>query len=175
MLEQNEILNGRNKVLVFRRFKDRNEKDATKIVFQTSHTFSYARSGDRIVTKDGVVLRRGDLETSVEVNALQAVEDEASQMLKMAMIQDERLEVWEITIEESLRDDDGKYPAVYAQGFLESWDESSDADGDPEVSGTLNVELEPQFDYATLTEEQREAAQYAFRDTVVENDEGETP
>lgn len=160
-----EMLQGKNKVLLFRRLADQN-KEAAKLVFQTEHTFSYSRSLDRIVTKDGTVVKVGELEAEVSIEAIQSKDDPVRDMLKEAVLKGEKLELWEVTVDEGLKNEEGKYPAVYCQGYLDSFEDSASAEDESTVSGNFIVELEPQFGYATLTEEQEEAVQYAFTDTT---------
>src|SRR5690625_4296592 len=92
--DQIQMLEGKNKILLFRRMKDKSEK-AAKLVFQTEHTFTYERELDSIVTKDGAIVKVGELEAEVEVTAIQAKNDPVSTMLESAVINGERLELWE--------------------------------------------------------------------------------
>lgn len=165
-----EMQQGKNKILLFRRLSEQNTA-AAKLVFQTEHTFSYSRSLDRIVTKDGTIVKVGELEAEVSIEAIQSKVDPVRDMLADCAKKGEKLEMWEVTIEEDLKDEDGKYPAVYAQGYLDSWENTASAEDESTVSSNFIVELEPQEGFATLTEEQEEAVQYAFKDTV----SGEAP
>lgn len=165
-----EMMQGKNRILLFRKLSEQ-EGAAAKLVFQTSHTFSYNRSLDAIITKDGRIVKVGPLESEVSLEAIQAKNDPVSKMLKEAVIKGEKLELWEVSVDEELKTSDGKYPAVYAQGFLGSWEDSAGAEDEATVSSTFTVELEPQFGEATLTAEQEKAVQYVFKDTI----SGEVP
>lgn len=160
-----EMQQGKDKILLFRRLKDAESDVAAKLVFQTEHTFSYNRDMDKIITKDGVVVKVGELEAEVDIDAIQAKEDPTYDMLEEAMKKGEKLELWEVNVDEDLKEDD-KYPAVYCQGYLESWEPASSAEDEAELSSKFIVELEPQTGMATLTEAQESAVQYAFRDTT---------
>lgn len=164
-----EMQQGKNKILLFRKLSEQNET-AAKLVFQTDHTFSYSRSLDRIVTKDGTIVKVGELEAEVSIEAIQSKVDPVRDMLSEAAKKGEKLELWEVTVEEELKKED-KYPAVYAQGYLDSWENNASAEDESTVSSNFIVELEPQEGFATLTAEQEEAVQYAFRDTIA-NAEG---
>lgn len=153
---------GKNKILLFRLFGETDE--AAKLVFQTEHTFSYDRDLDEITTKDGTILKIGELETEVDIAAIQAKKDPTVDMLQDSIIDGKKLELWEVTVDEDLKEED-KYPAVYCQGYLESWELPSSAEDEAEVSGTFKVELKPQFGKTALTEEQEEAVQYEFIET----------
>src|SRR5690606_25645588 len=99
--------------------------EAAKLAFQTEHTFSYSRSLDGIVTKDGTIIKVGELESEASIEALQAKDDAVRDMLRKAVLKGERLELWEVTVDEELKDTDGKYPAVDWEGYLDSWEDSA--------------------------------------------------
>ena len=166
-----EMMEGKNKILLFRKLAEQNT-EAAKLAFQTEHTFSYSRSLDRIVTKDGSIIKVGELESEVSIEAIQAKDDPVKDMLRDAVLKGEKLELWEVTVDEELKTVDSKYPAVYCQGYLDSWEDAAGAEDESTVSGNFIVELEPQFGEATLTEEQQNAIQYAFKDTVPDGDVG---
>lgn len=162
------MLEGKNKILLFRKLSDANTV-ATKLAFQTGHTFEFSRDADAIVTKDGTIRKLNDLESEVTgIEAVQAKSDPVATMLLEAMFDGEKLELWEVTVDEDLKDDTGKYPAIYCQGFLTSWSIDNGAEDEATNSGDFAIELVPQFGFATLTEEQQQAVQYMFRDTITE-------
>lgn len=165
-----EMQQGKNKILLFRRLKDQDEENAIKLVFQTEHTFEYSRELDKIVTKDGTVIKVGELETEVDIEAIQAKDDPVNKMLRDSVRKGEKLELWEVNVDEDLKEED-KYPAVYCQGYLNEWSEPSSAEDESTISSTFEVELEPQFGMATLTKNQQEAVQYAFKDTIANSEE----
>lgn len=162
------MLQGRNKILLFRLLKD-SDKEAAKLSFQTDHTFSLERDGDYVETKDGKLFKLGDLEGEVSgIEAVQAKGDPVSKMLLDAMIDGEKLELWEVSVDEDLKEDD-KYPAMYAQGFLTSWESGSPTEDEATHSGDFMIDLVPQFGMATITEDQESTIQYNFKDTTAES------
>ena len=161
------ILFGKQKVLLFRRFADRAEGvDGTKLVFQVDHTFTYNRELDRIQTKDGVIVKVGGLEAEVPIEALQSKDDPTADMLKQSVLKGEKLELWEVTIDDDLKDEEGRYPAVYAQGYLDSWEIGANVEDESTVSSNFIVEMVPQEGFTALSEDQEEAVQYAFVEAV---------
>lgn len=160
-----QMMQGKNKILLFRELSNQ-AVEAAKLVFQTEHTFSYNRSLDRIETKDGAVIKVGGLESEVSIEAIQAKTDPVAPMLKNAVIKGKKIELWEVTVDEDLKEVD-KYPAVYAQGYLDSWENGAGVEDESTISSNFIVEMEPQFGMATLTTEQQKAVQYAFKDTTV--------
>lgn len=166
-----EMLQGKNKILLFRLLSEAS-KEAAKLVFQTEHTFSYNRSLDRIVTKDGTIIKVGELESEVSIEAIQAKSDPVSEMLADAAKKGRKLEIWEVTVDEELKNEEDKYPAVYAQGYLDSWENPAGAEDEATISSNFIIELEPQTGFATLTAEQEAAVQYAFRDVTADGTPG---
>ena len=161
------ILFGKQKVLLFRRFVDRAKGvGGTKLVFQVDHTFTYNRELDRIQTKDGVIVKVGGLEAEVPIEALQSKDDPTADMLKESVLKGEKLELWEVTIDEDLKDEEGRYPAVYAQGYLDSWEIGANVEDESTVSSNFIVEMVPQEGFTALSEDQEEAVQYAFVEAV---------
>lgn len=162
--ETPEMMQGKNRILLFRVLGDATE-NAVKLLFQTEHTFSFSRSLDSIVTKDGNKIKVGSLESSVSISAIQAKKDPLAATLRNTVIKGLKLELWEVSVDEDLKEGD-KYPAVYAQGYLDSWEMPAGAEDEATISSNFIVELEPQFGMATLSAAQEESAQYAFRDTI---------
>lgn len=176
-----EMLLGKNRILLFRKLSE-SDQSAAKLSFQIEHTFSYSRAMDRIVTKDGAKIKVGELESVVPLNALMGKDDPVFKMIQEAMIKGEKLELWEVTVDEDMKDEEGKYPAVYAQGYLDTFEVPANVEDEVNISTNFNVDLEPQFGFATLTNEQESLVQYAFRDvtpynegTGEDNTEGDTP
>lgn len=160
-----EMQQGKNKILLFRRLADQAVDNAIKLVFQTEHTFSYSRSLDKILTKDGSIIKVGELESEVSIEAIQAKGDALAVLLRDSVIKGEKLELWEVTVDEDLKVLE-TYPAIYCQGYLESWETPAGVEDEATISTTFQIEMEPQFGMATLSAEQQEAVQYAFRDTI---------
>lgn len=167
------MLQGKNKILLFRRLKD-SDQEAAKLSFQTEHTFALERDADSVPTKDGKIVKLGELEGEVSgIEAVQAKEDPVAEMLQDAVVDGDKLEIWEVTVDEDLKSEEGKYPALYAQGYLTTWEASAPVEDEATYSGDFMVELAPQFGFATLTEDQEDTVQYAFKDTVPDEDDGE--
>src|SRR5690625_4207066 len=111
-----QMLEGKNKILLFRRIEDAHEEGVDRIGCQREHTVEYERELDRNGTKDGVVVKVREVEANVDNDAIQSKKNPTYEMLQEAMIKGEKLELWEENIDEDLKEDD-KYPAVYCQGY----------------------------------------------------------
>jgi len=162
--ENVQMQQGKNKILLFRNLKEQGNEDGIKLVFQTGHTFTMSRAIDKVTTKDGSINKVGELETEVSIEAIQAKNDPVGKILRQSVIDGDTLEVWEVTIDDDLKNEEGKYPAVYAQGNLDQWEWTAEAEDESTISSTFFVNLKPQFGYTALSEEQENAVQYAFRE-----------
>lgn len=158
-----EAIQGRDKILMFRRLSKATEDTAGKLALQTEHTLNYSRSTSTTQTKDGTVSSKGGLEVTVSINAV-STDDEVNNMMFEAMEAGEILECWEINL--AKEDESGKYAALYMQGLLDTWEVPSDSENVSEFSANLIVNDKPKKGYATLTEQQQEEIAYAFRDTT---------
>jgi len=166
------MLEGKNKILLFREL-DNQDTEAAKLSFQTTHTFEFTRDAEAVITKDGTIRQLSELESSVTgIEAIQAKDDPVATMLLDAVLEGNKLELWEVTVDEDLVNEEGKYPAIYCQGYLTSWSTDNGVEDEATYSGDFAIELVPQFGFATLTEEQEEAVQYAFKDTLPDGEGG---
>ena len=164
-MPENEVSFGKEKVLFFRKHESgASTTEGAMLVFQTDHTFTYNRSIDRIMTKNGTIVKVGGLESEVPIEAVQSKDDPTAKMLEESVIKGHKLELWEVTMDEDLKDETGKYPAVYCQGYLDSWEIGANVEDESTVSSTFIVEKEPQKGFTAVSEEQALAVQYAFRE-----------
>ena len=76
------------------------------------------------------------------------------------------VEVWAIDKLDPQEGDTGKFAAKYFHVFISSYEESAAAEDNVEVSIEYAVQMVHQDGYATLTDEQQKAVQYAFEDTL---------
>lgn len=162
---------GKDRVLLVRLMEDEALEDASKILFQVEHSFEYSRDMERIVTKDGTEIQPGALEVTVPISVYVSTDDTVNEKLKGAVIDAKLVEVWEVDLTGE-PEVEGKYPAIYSRGYLDSWTDPSNVEEVVQVETNLNVVGIPQKGEATFTEEQQEELQYAFRDTMAVPAEG---
>lgn len=156
-------IQGKDKILLFRLLKDEKTADAAKLALQTEHNWNYSRDTNITQTKDGAVVSAGGLETKLDIDAV-STRDEINKMLKESVIKGEKLEVWEIDLAGEKQEE--KYPALYAQGNLESWELPSNVEDLETFSTSMSIDGVPVEGFATLTAAQEEEIAYAFRDTT---------
>lgn len=152
---------GKNKILMFRKLGDTTA--AAKLALQTEHKWKYERKNDSTATKDGSVVSDKGLEVTLSIEAVTS-RDDVNKMLKKSVVDGEKLEVWEIDIAGEKQGE--KYPALYAQGALSSWEVPDNVEDLETLSTEMTIEGKPVEGYATLTASQVEEINYAFKDTT---------
>lgn len=152
---------GKNKILMFRKLGDKTA--AAKLALQTEHKWKYERKNDSTATKDGSVVSDKGLEVTLSIEAVTS-RDDINKMLKNSVVNGEKLEVWEIDLAGEKQGE--KYPALYAQGALSSWEVPDNVEDLETLSTEMTIEGKPVEGYATLTNSQIEEINYAFKDTT---------
>lgn len=152
---------GKNKILMFRKLGDKTA--AAKLALQTEHKWKYERKNDSTATKDGSVVSDKGLEVTLSIEAVTS-RDDVNKMLKKSVVDGEKLEVWEIDLAGEKQSE--KYPALYAQGALSSWEVPDNVEDLETLSTEMTIEGKPVEGYATLTASQVEEINYAFKDTT---------
>lgn len=154
---------GKDKVLMFRLFKDKNMADATRLALQTTHTIKNSRKTDSTATKDGNIVSPGTLETTIDIEAL-ASDDFTNQILSYAQKKGLAVEVWEIDFSQDPQN--GKYVSQYGVGYLSDWEVPAETDGNTTIKTTLAVDGELVKGMATVSAVDVATVKNFFRDTV---------
>lgn len=161
-----EAVQGKDRILMFRVKGDK--KAATKLSFQTEHTWKYERKAESTKTKDGAVVSDGGLEVTLEIKGISS-RDELNITLANSVIQGQELEIWDIDLA-GKKNSNGQYPAKYAIGKLSSWEVPANVEELSELSTEAFITGCPVDGYATLSNEQVQAIQYVFADTIAITD-----
>lgn len=170
-------IRGKDKFLLFRKLSDATKNIAAKLALQTNHEWSYERDTEATPTKDGAVNSTGGLVVSLEIEAISS-NDDVNNLLFDAVLQDEKLEVWEVNMA-SYSETDQMYDMLYARGNLNEWTVPNDVEELSELSTTMSIDGRPVKGRAKLTTEQKLIIEslYGFRDpgAVATADEGTVP
>ncbi|AAT87691.1 phage major tail protein, TP901-1 family [Streptococcus pyogenes] len=167
-----EVAEGIHSILLFRLLKEASEKPATKLAFQTEHEVGKSRDVDSKKTKDGIIQSVGALEYDFKATSILAKGDELAAKLEEAMEKGELVEIWDIDSEEaSKKNGSNKYPATYYQGYISSFSAKKNAEENIEIEMEFAINGVGQKGDATLTDAQKAAVQYNFKDTTKSNGE----
>lgn len=163
-------IKGINVFLLFRKLSEAEVKEAKRLAFQTEHSRTIEGESSNTITKDGNVNVPGVATVEMSVTSVLAQGDTLQDELEQAIIDGSLYEIWEITKTE---DDETlekaaetkKYPATYYQGYITSTESTFGAEDLTELSIGLAINGTGAKGMATVTEEQSQVIQYAFRDT----------
>lgn len=163
-----KILEGKNKVLMFRLVQDRAKKSAARLALQVKHSVKESSKTESIQTKDGTIAKAGEVTTTISIEAL-ASDTLVNKMLRHAVRNQLEVEVWEIDF--SKKQSDGKYLAEYGTGYLGSWEVPSDVKANTTIKTTMTINGQLVVGEATVTELDELTVKNFFRDTVVNAEE----
>ncbi len=162
----NDTVAGKKIAYLYRIMSTEKDHNATTIAFTTENERTKSKDVETTATKDGTIVTPGTTEGEVTASSKLKAGDTFIDELEAAMDNGEKMEIWEVNLAEKQSGGSGnKFKAKYFQGYMTELDQTSNAEDDTELSLTFKLEGNGVTGYATVTEEQQEAATYAFRDT----------
>lgn len=160
---------GKNIILLYRLLKKAKDEAAWKLAFQTDHSSEKTRDYNTTPTKDGPVGALAAVEYSLSATSIAADGDSHIDEMDDAFDNGDIVEVWEIDkAEKGTGDNSDKYKAKYLRAYLTSFSYEPNSEDALELSLEFGVFGKPQKGFATLTDEQADVVQYAFKDTIKE-------
>lgn len=154
---------GKRIVYLFRKLSDAAKNAATVMAFVTDNTRSLSKDTETTATKDGEINTPGTLEHTIDCTAILATDDTMAQDMEDAVADGELLEIWEVNLDDPASS--GKYNGKYMQGYATEWELASNAEDHAEYSTSFAINGAGVRGEVTVSEEQAEAAAYAFKDT----------
>ena len=160
-----DAISGKKIIYLYRVLENAAADDAAAMAFTTENETSISKDADATVTKDGTVRTPNAAEIEITATSLFAKGDTLYDKMKQAMLQDKKMEVWEVNLAEPVESQTNKFKATYYQGYLTEFTKTSSAEDHVEISITFGVEGTGAAGSATVTTEQQEMAAYVFEDT----------
>ena len=164
------VIKGKRIIYLYRILKDAATTEATAVAFSTENSRSKSRDSDSVSTKDGVIRVPGEVEVEISTTALFASEnDEMIGKLEAALDNGEKVEIWEVNLDKKGEgESSSKYAAKYFQGYVTSFELTSNSEDHAEASLDFGIEGTGVDGFATVTDKQEEIASYIFKDTAKE-------
>lgn len=156
---------GKKVVYLFRPYASAATMDGTVLAFTTENGRSKSKDADSTTTKDGKVRTPGEVEQEVTATTLLKKGDTMIEALEDAMDSDGLIECWEANLEEPATGGNNKYKGKYFQGYLTSFEKTSNAEDNVEISLTFGINGAGVDGDVTVTASQQAVADYVFRDT----------
>ena len=162
-------IKGKDRVLMFRLVQDRTKLYATRLALQTTHTIKESSKTDTTATKDGSAASAGELETSIDIEAL-ASDTLTNDMLHYAVKNQLEVEVWEIDFTKPVFGTDGeptgKYASQYGSGYLSDWETPAEVGSNATIKTTLTINGQLVKGNATVSKIDAATVNNFFRDTT---------
>ena len=162
-----EAVQGKNIVYLFRVLSDAANSAAVAMAFTTENERSKSKDADSTATKDGAIRTPGAAEVEISATAVLAKGDTLAEKLEDAMDNDDLIEIWEANLSEAGATD-GTFKGRYYQGYLTEFTLTSSAEEHAEYECTFSINGSGAKGDVTVTKEQQEIANYAFKDTKVD-------
>lgn len=164
-MSKNTVVKGIDRIILFRVLAEEGEQvEAGKLAFQTEHDVDKSRDSDSTPTKDGHIQSVGELEVEISVSSLLSRGDATAERLEQAFEDGDTIELWDI--DRGAPTDGDKYPSTYYQALMSSFNQSTNSEDDLEMEMEFAVNGKGVKGDATLTSEQADVVQYAFKDTT---------
>lgn len=166
------VIEGKRIVYLYRLMKEATQADALAIAFTTENSTSKSRDSDTVSTKSGTIRVPQDMEVEISTTALFASENDAIiRKIESAIDNGDLMEIWEVNLDKKGTGEDAeKFAAKYYQGYVTSFELSSNSEDHAEASLDFAINGKGADGYATVTEEQQELADYIFKDTLKETE-----
>lgn len=157
---------GKDQILLWRALKDAETEKGFKLAFQEEHSVDASiDGGESKATKDGVINTDGSILDEIPFTSTMAYGDKIAEILDNAFYNQEELELWIVDAGQKTEED--KYEAEYRQGKLDSFKKTAATEDTVVLEGNFKTNGVRQKGQVTLSKEQEETVQYAFRDTNI--------
>lgn len=160
-----EAVQGSKIVYLYRLLEEQATEDAFRLAFVTEDSISYSKDADSTVTKDGTIRTPSAVEIEKPMTCILSKGDTDIDKLKNAMLNDKIVELWEANLEEPIANQANKFKGTYFQGYITSYEKSSNAEDMVEIQMTIGVNGKGADGNVTVSAEQQDDASYTFVDT----------
>ena len=160
-----EAVQGSKIIYLYRLLKEQTTEDAFRLAFVTEDSISYEKDADSTITKDGAIRTPSAAEIEKPVTCILSKGDTDVKKLKEAMLNDELIELWEANLDEPVEGKENKFYGTYFQGYITSYEKTSNAEDMVEIAMTVGVNGTGKDGEVTVPADQQEDASYVFVDT----------
>ena len=165
-----EAVQGSKIIYLYRLLKEQATEDAFRLAFVTEDSISYEKDADSTITKDGAIRTPSAAEIEKPVTCILSKGDTDVKKLKEAMLNDELIELWEANLDEPVEGEKNKFYGTYFQGYITSYEKTSNAEDMVEIAMTVGVNGTGKDGEVTVPADQQEDASYVFVDTPAQGE-----
>ncbi len=160
-----EAVQGKKLVYLYRPVSKAEEEAASALAFVTQNERTSQKSANSTATKDGSIRTPGTDSTEITSTSILSAKDTVIQDLENAYDADELVQIWEANLAEP-GTGEGKFKAIYMEGYITEFKFTSKAEDYVEISMTVGTSGGKAVGEATLSEAQQKQAALVFQDTV---------
>lgn len=160
-----EAVQGSKIIYLYRLLEEQQTEDAFRLAFVTEDSISYSKDADSTVTKDGTIRTPSAVEIEKPMTCILQQGDTVIDKLKNAMLNDKVVELWEANLAEPVTGQTNKFKGTYFQGYITSYEKTSNAEDMVEIQMTIGVNGKGADGNVTVTASQQDDASYVFTDT----------
>ena len=160
-----EAVQGSKIIYLYRLLEEQATEDAFRLAFVTEDSISYSKDADSTVTKDGTIRTPSAVEIEKPMTCILSKGDTVIDKLKNAMLNDKVVELWEANLAEPVTGQTDKFKGTYFQGYITSYEKTSNAEDMVEIQMTIGVNGKGADGSVTVDTSQQEDASYVFTDT----------
>ena len=160
-----EAVQGSKIIYLYRLLEEQQTEDAFRLAFVTEDSISYSKDADSTVTKDGTIRTPSAVEIEKPMTCILAQGDTVIDKLKNAMLNDKVVELWEANLAEPVTGQTNKFKGTYFQGYITSYEKTSNAEDMVEIQMTIGVNGKGADGNVTVSASQQDDASYVFTDT----------
>lgn len=137
-----EVLSGKNVLLFFREFANREKESASKLRFQTEHSINKSKENESSATKDGTINTISNGENTADITSLAYTNDNKTlttwEKLEDMFDRNALVEMWQVDIT-GVTEDNLTVKPTYFQGYFTEFKLSAPANGQVELSYTFAI------------------------------------
>lgn len=160
-----EAVQGSKIIYLYRLLEEQKTEDAFRLAFVTEDSISYSKDADSTVTKDGTIRTPSAVEIEKPMTCILSQGDTVIDKLKNAMLNDKVVELWEANLAEPVTEQTNKFKGTYFQGYITSYEKTSNAEDMVEIQMTIGVNGKGADGNVTVSASQQDDASYVFTDT----------
>ena len=160
-----EAIQGSKIIYLYRLLEEQQTEAAFRLAFVTEDSISYSKDADSTVTKDGTIRTPSAVEIEKPLTCILSQGDTDIDKLKGAMLNDKIVELWEANLAEPVANQNNKFKGTYFQGYITSYEKSSNAEDMVEIQMTIGVNGKGADGNVTVPIGQQDDGQYTFVDT----------
>ena len=160
-----ESVQGKKIVYLYRLHKEAATVDGATLAFTTENGLSINKDADNTDTKDGAIRTPGAAELEITSTSIFKKGDDTPKKYEQACIDGDLFDIWRANLEAPVTGHTGQFEGRYYQGYLTSFEETSNAEDFVEYGLSFGINGSGVEGDVTVPQDQQEAASYVFEDT----------